>query len=475
MYYRSAGPWGPGKGSNLVAAEFDSNTYQLVQMIDAKAAQGVGLQTFSVVGDQLWASLTDGTILGPYQLPVVSVTFVGQWLPNTQYYVNQIFTMNGATYIVLQNHVSAATFDPGANDGSGNDLYGLLLSDPANALPVGGAPGMVLEKATTTDFAVAWVWPTLAGLHDVLPSPAPSIGEVVYWTGSAFGYKQPPSGTLQGLSDVLPSPPPSLNDVVYWNGSAFSYKAESGGGGGALADLSDVGIGDSFTLGAGDILAYNAGDALWENTPRMPYQDVGWTSYTLQLSDAFNWMDFDNSPNGTLTVPPHSSVSWPQNVFVWFRQSYYGQMTISPGSGVTINTPNGKLAKTRGLGAIIILQQTQFADVWAVSGDLADDLTAATLGGSGGSFNTNQFGDLAVFLITPTASGTYTNNGTAFLGKRISIVITTSGTTSYTVTFGSGFKTTGTLTTGTVSGKVFTISFVGDGTNFNETSRTTAM
>jgi hypothetical protein len=61
------------------------------------------------------------------------------------------------------------------------------------------------------------------------------------------------------------------------------------------------------------------------------------------------------------------------------------------------------------------------------------------------------------------------------LGARVSIVVTTANTTSRTLTFGTNFKTTGTLATGTVASKVFTISFIGDGTNLNEVSRTTAM
>ena len=60
-------------------------------------------------------------------------------------------------------------------------------------------------------------------------------------------------------------------------------------------------------------------------------------------------------------------------------------------------------------------------------------------------------------------------------GSRADIIIVTNGTTSRTVTFGTGFKTTGTLATGTVSGKYFVISFVSDGSFMIETSRTVAM
>ena len=79
-----------------------------------------------------------------------------------------------------------------------------------------------------------------------------------------------------------------------------------------------------------------------------------------------------------------------------------------------------------------------------------------------------------VFTLTPgEAENISASNLTA--GQRVSIIITTSGASSYTLTFGTNFKSTGTLATGTSTGKVFVVSFVSDGTNLNEVSRTTAM
>jgi len=62
-------------------------------------------------------------------------------------------------------------------------------------------------------------------------------------------------------------------------------------------------------------------------------------------------------------------------------------------------------------------------------------------------------------------------------GSTATVIIITSGATSRTVTFvsgqsGIGFKATGTLATGTVADRRFTVSFVSDGTNLIETSRT---
>ena len=86
-----------------------------------------------------------------------------------------------------------------------------------------------------------------------------------------------------------------------------------------------------------------------------------------------------------------------------------------------------------------------------------------------------DFSTTNVKTLTPT--GTITLTATVpSAGALCTIIITTSGTTSRTVTFSTtNFRTTGTLATGIVSARVFTLSFISDGTKLNETSRTTAM
>jgi hypothetical protein len=76
--------------------------------------------------------------------------------------------------------------------------------------------------------------------------------------------------------------------------------------------------------------------------------------------------------------------------------------------------------------------------------------------------------------VTPNATATYTTTVPA-AGCEAFLIILTSGTNSYTITFGTGFKTTGTLVTGTVTAKVFVLEFISDGTTLNQISRTTAM
>lgn len=79
-----------------------------------------------------------------------------------------------------------------------------------------------------------------------------------------------------------------------------------------------------------------------------------------------------------------------------------------------------------------------------------------------------------VAQLTPNSTRTVTT-AVPTAGQRRTLIILTSGTTSYTITFGTGFKTTGTLATGATSARRFVLEFISDGTQLIETSRTTAI
>lgn len=76
--------------------------------------------------------------------------------------------------------------------------------------------------------------------------------------------------------------------------------------------------------------------------------------------------------------------------------------------------------------------------------------------------------------VTPTATATFTTTVPS-AGIRCSLIILTSGVSSFTITFGTGFRTTGTLATGTTTARFFVLDFISDGTTLTEVSRTTAM
>lgn len=76
--------------------------------------------------------------------------------------------------------------------------------------------------------------------------------------------------------------------------------------------------------------------------------------------------------------------------------------------------------------------------------------------------------------VTPTALGTFTTTVPP-TGQICIVKILTSGTSSFTMTFGTGFKSPSTLATGTSSGKYFQVTFISDGTTLYEMCRTAAM
>lgn len=77
-------------------------------------------------------------------------------------------------------------------------------------------------------------------------------------------------------------------------------------------------------------------------------------------------------------------------------------------------------------------------------------------------------------LFTPTASVALTTTVPA-AGIECTLIVLTNLTTSYTLTFSTGFISQGALTTGVNSGKYFVLKFISNGTSLLEISRTIAM
>lgn len=77
-----------------------------------------------------------------------------------------------------------------------------------------------------------------------------------------------------------------------------------------------------------------------------------------------------------------------------------------------------------------------------------------------------------VITITPTGAATFNASG-GVAGQIVTFSITTSGTSSFVLTWGTNFRKTGTLATGTVSARFFTVTFrCLDGTVWTEIGRT---
>lgn len=126
--------WGAGKGGDLDAVEVDMNFWDILERLDAVEAdppEPVSVDQITSTDNTFTITLTNGAST---VLPLPAAKFnVIPWTPLTFFAPNTYVTEGQNTYLVLLPHTSAASFDPNANDGSGNELYGLL---PFPAQPI---------------------------------------------------------------------------------------------------------------------------------------------------------------------------------------------------------------------------------------------------------------------------------------------------------------------------------------------------
>ena len=93
------------------------------------------------------------------------------------------------------------------------------------------------------------------------------------------------------------------------------------------------------------------------------------TSYTIVLADAQKFVTMSNASASTWTVPPNSSVAFTIGDQVNVVQLGAGQVTITAGAGVTINSEGSKL-KLKGQYAAATVLKTG-TDTWVAIGNLS--------------------------------------------------------------------------------------------------------
>ncbi len=92
------------------------------------------------------------------------------------------------------------------------------------------------------------------------------------------------------------------------------------------------------------------------------------TTYTFAAADGLGRVTrFTSATAVTATVAPGSL---PVNSIITMRQADLGQVTLSPGAGVTINIPTGFVAKTARKGSVLMLHQVA-SNEWDLTGDLS--------------------------------------------------------------------------------------------------------
>lgn len=196
IIFRTAGAWGAGKGSNLTPAEVDGNFWdheQRLDSIETNPPAAVNIDYFTTSGNQMFAHMTDHSVIGPIEIPVGTWNFRGEWQPDTLYFAFDVVTFGTAVYLVNSEHTSEGSFDPSASNSFGY-IYNLILAEPsgggggsdlpaggsagqaliivstesgrvlgwgqpASGVPAGGAADQILAKTSSTDYATAWIDP----------------------------------------------------------------------------------------------------------------------------------------------------------------------------------------------------------------------------------------------------------------------------------------------------------------------------
>jgi hypothetical protein len=95
---------------------------------------------------------------------------------------------------------------------------------------------------------------------------------------------------------------------------------------------------------------------------------VGGGTYTLSLDDISKSLTFNSAATYTVSVPPYSSIAFPIGTKIDILRLGAGAVTISPGSGVTINSKNSnKNIAAQYSGATLVKVDT---NTWILIGDL---------------------------------------------------------------------------------------------------------
>jgi hypothetical protein len=93
------------------------------------------------------------------------------------------------------------------------------------------------------------------------------------------------------------------------------------------------------------------------------------TTYTLALADAGTVIELSNASAVTVTVPPNSSVAFPTGTLIGLLQYGAGQVTVAPGSGVTLRSPGAQLKSAQQYSTIWLRKRG--TNEWVVSGDVS--------------------------------------------------------------------------------------------------------
>lgn len=96
--------------------------------------------------------------------------------------------------------------------------------------------------------------------------------------------------------------------------------------------------------------------------------DMGDADYTLVLLDAGALITDGITVAKTLTIPPQGSVAWLDNTRIDIHHTGVGELSIAPGSGVTLNSKDSKRRLNGRYSAATLIRTA--SNVWSLVGDI---------------------------------------------------------------------------------------------------------
>lgn len=193
--------------------------------------------------------------------------------------------------------------------------------------------------------------------------------QLAYWLTStaAWQYIVPREGFLVHVND----------EDVYYKYTGSAWEVFTGGGiSNPMTTAGDIIVGGASgapgRLAAGTegyVLTIVSGSPTWQAASASSFAPVvteSTTARTLVIGDAGAYLRHTNASSSTVTIPPQSSVAWGDNTEVHIRRAAAGNLTLTPGSGVTLNAPSGgTLVLTNNMSVTL---KRVASDVWDVIG-----------------------------------------------------------------------------------------------------------
>ena len=193
-----------------------------------------------------------------------------------------------------------------------------------------------------------------------------SIGDV---SDVEIGYLNGVTSAIQTQLDAKQNNVANVSDteIGYLNGVTSAIQTQLDAKQNTVANVSDTEIGylDGVTSAIQTQLDAKANNLQTLSTPTFSSNN-----YTLVIGDKDKVLLASNgSTAGTVTVPPESSVNYSNGSVITIVQTGSGQLTLTQGSGVTINSESSK-KKLTGQYASAQLIKTG-TDTWLAIGNLA--------------------------------------------------------------------------------------------------------